>query len=147
MEEIPVLTVILCPFKESRLSTFGKKETLFGILANNKNPKAEVKPIEFLKPLELFEAWKSDENVETVETKESEEKDLFEEGIPTPSFGDFFDETFFKGISNDDPYQPLNNATKMKPPSGTGQQARQCQTVAESHLPTPKSDSSVSHNG
>jgi hypothetical protein len=51
IEEIPFLTVILHPFKESRSITFGKKEVLFGILADDDNPKKEVKTLEFVDPL------------------------------------------------------------------------------------------------
>jgi hypothetical protein len=120
MEEIPVLTIILHPFKESRLGTFGKKESLFGVLVNNKNPKVEAKPIEFLKPLNLFEAWKP--TIEDEPGPKTTGENLMEDGILTPSFNDFFDETFHKGVSNNEPYQPLNNATEMKPSSnGTGQ--------------------------
>jgi hypothetical protein len=39
IEEIPVLTLILHPFKESRSITFGKKEVLFGVSVDNDNPK------------------------------------------------------------------------------------------------------------
>jgi hypothetical protein len=126
IEEIPVLTLILHPFKESRSITFGKKEVLFGVSVNNDNPKKEVKTIEFIDPSNLFAPW-TDEvpavatTVEDPSTAESEKdkkpdgtKTTIQYGIRTPTFLDFFDDNFLKGNPRDEEYQPLNNATEIK---------------------------------
>jgi hypothetical protein len=57
-EEVPVLTILLHPFKESHSLAFRNKETLFGIHVNRGDPKKDVQAIEFVKPLELFSFWK-----------------------------------------------------------------------------------------
>jgi hypothetical protein len=54
IEEIPVLTMILHPFKESCSIIFGKKEVLFGVSVDDDNPKKDVKAIEFTDPSTLF---------------------------------------------------------------------------------------------
>jgi hypothetical protein len=53
-ENIPMLNLILHPFKEVRSLTFNKKETLFGIILNMSRPKEGIKTIEFNDPLEIF---------------------------------------------------------------------------------------------
>jgi hypothetical protein len=122
---IPVLSIILHPFKESNLmDKFGSKESLFAIHTNRANPDKPTEVIEFINPLEVFSPWKKPEEEEQAATVSQESKeesaqgqpkpardDEDEPGIVTPSFADFFDENFIKGKPGEEPYQPLNNAT------------------------------------
>jgi hypothetical protein len=123
-EEIPFLTVFLHPFKESRSITFGKKEVLFGVMADDDNPNKEVKTLEFVDPITLFKPWTEELPTTTTETKsqaKSDQNDNKDESttgnfsIQTPSFFDFFDEKFIKGNPQDEAYQPLNSATEIQP--------------------------------
>jgi hypothetical protein len=126
IEEIPVLTTILHPFKESRSITFSKKEVLFGVSVDNDNPKKEVKTIEFVEPSTLFAPW-TDELMTTTDGGPSQEESDKKEGGPddpemtsnhgirTPSFFDFFDDNFIKGNPRNEQYQHLNSATEIQP--------------------------------
>jgi hypothetical protein len=53
-QKIPVLSLILHPFKEQRSPSFSSRETLFGVILNSSSPKIGVKTIEFNNPLDLF---------------------------------------------------------------------------------------------
>jgi hypothetical protein len=64
-EEVPVVSMVLYPFKASKSITFGDKEVLFGVVVNEENPKRDVKPIEFVKPMEIFKAWPGDSSSTT----------------------------------------------------------------------------------
>jgi hypothetical protein len=106
-DEIPVLSVVLHPFKESRAISFSEKEKLFGIHANRIDPSKDIQVIELNKPLELFAPMKiktkltvtSTETEKEEQGKETEEDDNI--GIITPTFNDFFDETFLNHGQND----------------------------------------------
>jgi hypothetical protein len=134
-ELIPVLSIILHPFKESNLTDkFGQKEALFAIHVNRAEPEKSFEVIKFIKALEVFKPWEKAEVEEPLATVSQEsqqdqqgqeqgdeapkppvEDDGNEMGIFTPSFADFFDENFMKGKPGDEPYQPLNNATEIPP--------------------------------
>jgi hypothetical protein len=133
-EVIPVLSIILHPFKELNLTDkFGSKESLFAIHTNRADQDNKpIEVIEFINPLEVFSPWKKkpeeEEKSATVSQESKEESaqgqrdepeptedDEEELGIVTPSFADFFDENFIKGKSGEEPYQPLNNATEILP--------------------------------
>jgi hypothetical protein len=116
-EEIPVLSVILHPFKESRAISFSEKEKLFGIHASRIDPEKDCQVIEIEEPLKLFAPWKT-KTKETdnpmVSDKEAHESVTEDNGVGiiTPTFGDFFDETFLNQ-KDSEPYQVLNNATEI----------------------------------
>jgi hypothetical protein len=118
VETIPVLNIILHPFKELRTISFKEGEKLFGILIDSQNPKQEVKMIEFLRPLETFSSFSNEKDKEdqqamdpsTIKKKNEDEK----EGIETPSFQDFFDDSFLKENPKAK-YKPLNNTTEIAP--------------------------------
>jgi hypothetical protein len=84
----------------------------------SQNPKQEVKTIEFLRPLETFSSFSNEKDKEdqqamdpsTIKKKNEDEK----EGIETPSFQDFFDDSFLKENPKAE-YKPLNNATEIAP--------------------------------
>jgi hypothetical protein len=119
-EEIPVLSIVLHPFKESRALSFGGKERLFGIYANRSDPTKDSQVVEFVEPLESFSFLKIKSNKNTPESEEEEDVEGVGEeetgrGIVTPSFKDFFDDTFADDQRRAEPYQPLNNATEIPP--------------------------------
>jgi hypothetical protein len=129
VETIPVLTVIHHPFKDSPSPAFRKSDSLFGIIIDEANPKSEIQTIEFDDPRTTFLDWKKAKSTLTTEPEQQDaetsntEKNTDEEnketentdGIFTPTFLDFFDESFIEGNPKDDPYQPLNNATQIPP--------------------------------
>lgn len=125
VEKIPVLNIILHPFKEIRSTSFKEGEKLYGILVDSQDPKQEVKTLEFLKPMEIFGAYPKtkdkkrmtdqDSSTEMVtQTPDDQESGDNEEGIATPTFHEFFDENFLKASAPDE-YKPLNNATEIAP--------------------------------
>jgi hypothetical protein len=129
---VPFLTIIHHPFKDSPSPTFRKGDSLFGVIVDETNPKKEIQTIEFNDLRTTFSDWKKVKQTVTAEehgkenptaakdsegdgqTDEDKEK-LDDKGISTPAFFDFFDENFVNGNPNDDPYQPLNNATQIPP--------------------------------
>jgi hypothetical protein len=114
------------PFKESRLENFGKKELLYGIVVRA-NPKEEIRTVEFINPIELFTRLKipatTGTNTSSDETQQEGKTDDEETKLDTntleynstPSFMDFFGENFINKDKNHEEYQPLNNATEIKP--------------------------------
>jgi hypothetical protein len=97
-EEIPILSVILHPFKESRALSFGEKEKLFGIHTNKSDPLKDFQVVEFVNPLDFFSFWKTKNKKDAPESKEEEPKDdddeegVAKQGIITSAFQDFFDD-------------------------------------------------------
>jgi hypothetical protein len=57
-EKVPFLNIIHHPFKESRLLTFGKKDSLFGVVIRGRNPKELIDTMEFTDPIDVFTLWK-----------------------------------------------------------------------------------------
>jgi hypothetical protein len=118
VETIPVLNVILHPFKEIRSTSFKEGEKLFGIIVDSHDPKKEVKTIEFLKPLETFSSFSDKKDKGDQQTMEAltfgKKTEDEKEGIETPTFQDFFDDNFLKENPKAE-YKPLNNATEIAP--------------------------------
>jgi hypothetical protein len=117
-ENIPMLSLILHPFKEVRSLTFNKKEKLFGIILNMSRPKEGIKTLEFNDPLEIFTPGPKNlqkDNEPTPTSSSSNPSDPEQSGwIRTPAFEDFFDDGFLD-IDRNNTYQPLNNATEIAP--------------------------------
>jgi hypothetical protein len=126
IKEIPFLMVILHPFKESHSITLGKKEVLFGVLADDNNPKKEVKTLKFVFPITLFTPWmeelattKVDPQTELDKKKDpnkTKKTTTTNQGMQTPSFLNFFDKNFIKGNPQDEPYQPRSNQPRKTQP-------------------------------
>jgi hypothetical protein len=129
-EEVPVVSMVLHPFKASKSLTFGEKEPLFGVVVDDTDPKKNVAPVEFVKPIAIFKPWPKETQTgtgrgQTVQTNDHPPQGNTADGeptvldanhpglgIPTPSFKDFFDDHFLSGKGD---YQPLNNATEIAP--------------------------------
>jgi hypothetical protein len=125
--EAPILNIVHHPFKESRLENFSKKEALYGIVVRA-NPKEEIRTVEFIKPIELFTRLKipTTTGTNTLNNDETQQEDKTGDGetkldsdnlehVPTPSFMDFFGDSFINKDKINEEYQPLNNATEIKP--------------------------------
>jgi hypothetical protein len=129
-EEVPVVSMVLHPFKASKSLTSGEKEPLFGVVVDDTDPKKNVAPVKFVKPIATFKPWPGGPQTGTGRTSQPDDQEPTQGntndggptgthanqeprlGIPTPSFKDFFDDQFLSGKGE---YQPLNNATEIAP--------------------------------
>jgi hypothetical protein len=88
------------------------------VVIRNKHPKEPIHTVEFTDPITLFTRLETTSTKTCDETKPDQngkETKKKPNGIPTPSFMDFFGDEFLSENRMDEAYQPLNNATEIQP--------------------------------